>query len=83
MTTTTRVDENGQIVLPRQILDALHVRVGDVVELTLQEDGAVRVEPKRRRASEVCGMLKSRTSVESTLEEMDRAVADAFRSGDL
>ncbi len=83
MTTTTRVDENGQIVLPRQILDALHVQAGDVVELTLQEDGAVRVEPKRRRASEVCGMLKSRTSVESTLEEMDRAVADAFRSSDL
>lgn len=83
MTRTSKVDKKGQIALPREMLAALHVQAGDVVELTLQDDGGVRVHPRRKKASEVCGMLKSRTSVTSTIEEMDEAVNNAFRDGDL
>lgn len=76
MTTTTIID-NGQITVPKEILQALNIRTGDTVDIESMPDGSIRIFPKRLNASEVAGMLK--TSVHSTIEEMDEAVSEAFR----
>lgn len=76
MTTTTIID-NGQITVPKEILLALNIRTGDTVDIETMPDGSIRIFPKTLNASEVAGMLK--TNVQSTIEEMDEAVAEAFR----
>lgn len=76
MTTTTTID-NGQITIPQEILQALHIRTGDTVDIETMPDGSIRIFSKTLNASEVAGMLK--TNVRSTIEEMDEAVAEAFR----
>ncbi len=76
MTTTTIID-NGQITVPKEILLALNIRTGDTVDIETMPDGSIRIFPKTLNASDVAGMLK--TNVHSTIEEMDVAVAEAFR----
>ncbi len=76
MTTTTIID-NGQITVPKEILLALNIRTGDTVDIETMPDGSIRIFPKTLNASDVAGMLK--TDVHSTIEEMDEAVAEAFR----
>ena len=76
MTTTTKI-ENGQIVVPQEILLALHIQPGDTVDIETMPDGSIRIFPKTLTASEVAGMLK--TNVHSSIEEMDEAVAESFR----
>ena len=76
MTTTTIID-NGQITVPKEILQVLHLQTGDTVDMETMPDGSIRIFPKTLNASDVAGMLK--TNVHSTIEEMDEAVAEAFR----
>ncbi len=76
MTTTTILD-NGQITVPKEILLALNIRTGDTVDIETMPDGSIRIFPKTLNASEAAGMLK--TNVHSTIEEMDEAIAEAFR----
>jgi len=73
----------GQIAVPNDLLEALHAHPGDVLALTVEDDGALRLHPRRLRARDVAGMLAGRTNITSTLAEMDDAVAEAFRKGEL
>ena len=75
--TITTIINNGQITVPKEILLALNIRTGDTVDMETMPDGSIRIFPKTLNASDVAGMLK--TNVHSTIEEMDEAVAEAFR----
>jgi AbrB family looped-hinge helix DNA binding protein len=81
--TTGRITQDGQIAVPKDVLRNLHVRAGDTVGVEIEGDGTVRIFPKVLRPSEVAGMLALRARVKSTVEEMDEAVAEAFRKGEL
>ena len=76
MTATTTI-ENGQITVPKEILQVLHIQTGDTVDMETMPDGSIRIFPKTLNASDVAGILK--TNMHSTIEEMDEAVAEAFR----
>ena len=78
-----RVTPAGQIAVPNDLLEALHAHPGDTLTLTVEDDGALRLHPRRLRARDVAGMLASKTNITSTLAEMDEAVAEAFRKGEL
>lgn len=41
------------------------------------------MHPKTLKPSEVSGFLASKTHIRLSIEEMDEAVAEAFRKGDL
>ena len=83
MTAVARINEEGEITLPRQFMDALNMRAGDVLDIEMQPDGTLRIIPKTLHARDVAGMLAGKSTVKSTIEEMDEAVAEAFRKGDL
>jgi len=75
------ITRNGQIAVPKDILETLHARAGDTVDIEKEPDGSIRIYPKTLNAADVAGMLK--TKVKSTIEQMDEAVAEGFRSGRL
>lgn len=79
--TTAHITKSGQIAVPRDVLEDLHVRAGDTVDIETEPDGSIRIYPKTLMASDVAGMLKSK--VKSTVEEMDEAISEAFRKGRL
>lgn len=80
---TSCLNQNGEIRIPPHILDDLHLHTGDMVELSLEKDGSLKLFPKRRSVADVRGMLAQRTHVSATIEEMDSAIADGFRTGKL
>jgi AbrB family looped-hinge helix DNA binding protein len=47
----SRIGQRRQVVIPKVILDALHLREGDFVEVTAQ-DGSVSLKPKKSTDSD-------------------------------
>lgn len=78
---TAHITRNGRIAVPKEVLLNLHVRAGDTVDFETEPDGSIRIYPKTLSISDVAGMLK--TKIKSTIEEMDEAVAEGFRTGKL
>ena len=80
---TAIVTPEGYIELPRDIRDQLHLRAGDTLDIEMEKDRSIRMRPKTLKPSEVSGFLASKTNVKLSIEEMDEAVAEAFRKGDI
>ena len=80
---TAIVTPEGYIDLPRNIRDHLHLRAGDQLDIEMEKDRAIRMRPKTLKPSEVSGFLASKTHVKLSIEEMDEAIAEAFRKGEL
>ena len=78
-----RVMEDGDLRLPPDISGKLNVKPGDSVGVEVDADGTVRLYPKMLKIEDVCGMLRPPPGVHLTVEQMDEAVAGAFRRGDL
>ncbi len=83
VTCTAGIAPEGQIAIPKALLDILHAQPGDSLGLVVEADGALRISRGALRARDVAGMLASRSHVKSSVEEMDEAVAEAFRKGEL
>ena len=80
---TAVITQHGLLPLPKEALDTLDVEPGDTVALDVEPDGVVRIHALWLEPAEVAGMLASKSHVKSTIEEMDEAVAEAFRKGEL
>jgi len=78
-----RVMEDGDLRLPPEISESMHVKPGDSVGVEVAADGIVMLFPKTLKSRDVCGCLRSYTSVKASVEEMDAAVAEAFRKDEL
>jgi len=79
---SARVLDNGDLRLPPEVADRLHVRPGDSVGIEVEMDGTVRLYPKPASIDEVCGMLRPPAGVRFTIEQMDEAVAEALQKGE-
>ena len=49
----------------------------------MEKDRVIVMHPKTLKPSEVSGFLASKTHIRLSIEEMDEAVAEAFRKGDI
>ena len=65
----------GQMTVPKEIRDGLHLKPGDRVKFFLDPDGRVVMLPILA-VSRLRGMLKSKRRRPLTLKEMDKAVAE-------
>ena len=80
---TALVMRNGDLRLPAGIAERLNAKPGDAVGIETDADGTVRLYPKALSPDEVFGCLAGRTSVRATVEEMDEAIAEAFRKDEM
>lgn len=80
---TAIVTEEGYIDLPKDIRDKLHLHAGDTLDIEVEKDRVIRMHPKTLKPSDVSGFLASKTHIKLSIEEMDEAIAEAFRKGDL
>jgi antitoxin component of MazEF toxin-antitoxin module len=80
---TAEIMEDGDLRLPPDVAAKLNVKPGDSLGVEVDTDGTVRLYPKKLAIDDVCGMLHPPSGVHYTVEQMDEAVADAFRRGDL
>lgn len=64
----------GQVTIPREIRDSLHLRTGDKVEFVVEEPGQALLRPITRKADDVYGLLHEPGRRALTIADMDAAV---------
>jgi len=69
------ITSKGQITLPKEIREHLHVSTGDGLDFIVAEDGSVVVQPVRSRLDELRGMLHRKGRRAVSVEEMHAAIA--------
>ena len=72
--TTATVTSKGQITIPAQIRDALHVSAGDRVEFVEVESGKYMFLAATRPVTDLKGMFGKRAKVVS-IDDMNAAIA--------
>ena len=74
------ITSKGQITLPKPLRDTLQLSQGDRVAFFVDEDGSVRLIPKRQSIRQLKGVLAPPPTAVS-LEDMDRAISRGARRG--
>ena len=71
----------GQVTVPKELREELHLRAGDKLDFVLKGNGAVEVVPLKQPASMLRGILpKPRRTV--SVEQMNAAIAaEGSKSG--
>ena len=74
------VTQKGQVTIPKNVRDSLHLITGDKVEFVHNDRGEVVIKPLTRKVSEVAGILsKYKKSQPVSIEAMDQAIAHHVR----
>lgn len=76
------ITSKGQITLPREVRDHLHVREGDRVEFEIDRGGEVRVRPVTGSVEDLFGMLRRPGAAGRSLDEIDQGIAALARKED-
>lgn len=72
---TATVTSKGQVTIPKEVRDALHLRAGHRLDFEVREDGNVLIRPRTLDVMKLYGIVKSKRKKPVTLEEMDLAIA--------
>jgi len=74
------VTQKGQVTIPKNVRDSLHLITGDKVEFVHNDRGEVVIKPLTRKVSEVAGILSKYKKVQPvSIEAMDQAIAQHVR----
>lgn len=65
-------DENGNVALPKEILEQLRIKPGDVVRITMSLTGAAIVRARNRSITDLEGMLYREGQEPVPIEQMSR-----------
>jgi antitoxin PrlF len=79
----TTITSKGQVTVPKNIRDMLHLYAGDKVEFVFNEANEVIIRPVTKKAADVCGGLakykqKSPITVEEMNESIEKMVKQKF-----
>jgi len=78
---TATITSKGQVTIPKPVRDALGLATGDRIEFAVGTDGAVRMEVRRRKASDLGGLLHRKGQRRLSPADMDAAIARAVAHG--
>ena len=78
----SKMTQKGQVTIPKDVRDSLHLVTGDKVEFIHNDQGEYLIKPLTRKVSEVAGLLnKYKKSQPVTIEEMNQAIAQHVKHG--
>jgi AbrB family looped-hinge helix DNA binding protein len=67
----------GQITIPKEVRDALHVDAGDRLQFLVRDDGVVELRPRTVDLRDLYGVL-SHEGKPVSAQDMDAAIGDAI-----
>ena len=75
---TSTVTSKGQITIPKEIRERLHLRTGHRVEFHVESSGKVTMTPRNRDLRELKGIIRTSRRKPVSIEEMNEAIAKGF-----
>jgi AbrB family looped-hinge helix DNA binding protein len=72
------VTSKGQITIPKEIRERLHLRAGHRIEFQTDREGRVILRPRNRDFRELKGMVRRKRKAPVSIGEMNEAIARGF-----
>ena len=72
-----RLTAKGQVTIPKQIRDYLHLDNGSKIDFVIDENGDVKVIPLNISAESLSGILHREGMKTASLEDMEKAITKA------
>lgn len=77
------VTDKGQVTVPKNIRDQLHIATGSKLDFEIEEDGSLRVRVLARGSENLFGLVH-RTGIKSlSVEAMDEGIVAATKARNL
>ncbi len=73
---TATLTSKGQVTIPKNIRDALHLETGDTIEFVVQGKGKAVLRPVSKKAGEVFGKLYKAERQAISPEQMNEAIRE-------
>ncbi|RUR79142.1 AbrB/MazE/SpoVT family DNA-binding domain-containing protein [Chlorogloeopsis fritschii PCC 9212] len=70
------ITTKGQVTIPKEIRDYLHLDAGSKVDFVIDEDGTVKLIPLNVPLKSLSGILHRPGMTAATLEEIEEAIRD-------
>ena len=78
--TTATLTTKGQVVIPKDVRNALHLQAGDLLDFVLKENNEVVMRPAKEDVRDLKGILHVKTGKSVSLERMQEVIRDHGRS---
>ena len=72
-----RLSSKGQLVIPKEVRDFLHIRAGDRIDFVVRDDGEVVIRPAVTDLTDLRGILARRDGRALTVAEMNAVIREA------
>jgi antitoxin PrlF len=76
------VTSKGQITLPKEVREHLHIGEGDRVDFQIEKDGSVRLTPVSGSVRDLYGCLRRADVPSPSLEDLEEALLEALVADD-
>ena len=71
----TTMTSKGQITIPKDVREMLHLNPGDKVEFVMQNDGQVVIKPQTLTIDDILGMFHDPKRKPLSIEEINEIIA--------
>jgi antitoxin PrlF len=75
---TSTLTSKGQITLPKEIRDQLHLKAGSKINFITDPSGQVLLKPLNGDFRQLRGIVKSKRKRPVSIEEMNEAIARGY-----
>ena len=77
--TTATLTSKGQVTIPKQVRESLHLHAGDRIEFLVHGSSEAVLKPITRTVSDVFGCLHQPSQKAVSVDEMNEAIAQRVR----
>ncbi|MEI6806906.1 MAG: AbrB/MazE/SpoVT family DNA-binding domain-containing protein [Myxococcaceae bacterium] len=77
--TTATMTSKGQITVPKEVRQFLHLNSGDKLDFIIDREGEIRLKASYVHVSELKGILKQANRKTVTLEEMETSIKAGYQ----
>ena len=75
---TGTLTSKGQITIPREVRERLHLQTGSRVDFIVEPSGQVVLKPLDRNFHSIRGIVRSRRKRPVSIKEMNEAIAQGY-----
>jgi AbrB family looped-hinge helix DNA binding protein len=75
---TSTLTSKGQITIPKELRDQLHLKKGSRLEFLVEASGRVVLQPLNSDFRAIRGMIRSKRKRPVSIKEMNQAIASAY-----
>ena len=77
--TTATLTSKGQVTIPKQVRESLHLHSGDRIEFSIRGNSEALLKPITRTVSDVFGCLHQSNQKAVSIDKMNEAIAQRVR----